>query len=129
AGAGELDRPGGPVGPGKGCLPAVGVDDEVLARADIDAEGAGADPVEPDAGAVGGCGEVLGDVAAVDLDGVGAVAALVHVAAVAGVPDHPVVALLAEGLVGSGTAGQGVVARPSEEHVAAALAEPGAVPR
>ena len=69
----------------------------------------------------------LGAVAAVDLDGVGAVAAFVQVGAFAGVPDHAVVAGLAEDLVVAGAAGQRVVAVAAEEQVVAALAEQGVV--
>ena len=87
------------------------------------------DAVEADAGAVGGDGEGLGAVAAVDLDGVDAVAALVEVGVVAGVPDHAVVARLAEDLVVAVAAGQDVVAGAAEEQVGAALAEQGVVAR
>ena len=55
--------------------------------------------VEAHAGAVGGARELLGAVAAVHLRRVDAVAAFVEVGVVAGVPDHAVVARLAEGLV------------------------------
>ena len=68
-------------------------------------------------------GEDLGAVAAVDLDGVDAGAALVEVGVVAGVPDHAVVAGLAEDLVVAVAAGQHVVARAAEQEVDAALAE------
>ena len=91
--------------------------------------GAGVDAIEADAGAVGGDGEDLGAVAAVDLDGVDAGAALVEVAAVAGVPDHPVVARLAEDLVVAVAAGEDVVAGAAEEQVGAALAQQGVVAR
>ena len=70
---------------------------------------------------------VLGAVAAVDLDGVDAVAALVEVAAVARVPDHLVVAVLAEDLVVAGAAGQDVIAVAAEEQIVAALAQQGVV--
>ena len=73
--------------------------DQGLARPDVDAERRGRDPIEADAGAVGRLRELLGAVAAVHLDGVDAVAALVQVGVVARVPDHPVVAGVAEGLV------------------------------
>ena len=69
------------------------------------------DAVEAHARAVGGDGEDLGAVAAVDLDGVGAGAAFVQVGVVAGVPDHAVVAGFAEDLVVGVAAGQRVVAR------------------
>ena len=68
-------------------------------------------------------GELLGAVAAVDLDGVGAVAALVEVGVVARVPDHAVVAGLAERLVVGVAAGQRVVVGAAEQQVEAALAE------
>ena len=85
--------------------------------------GAGVEAVEPDARAVGRGGELLGAVAAVDLDGVDAAGAFVQVGVVAGVPDHPVVAALAERLVVGVAAGQGVVLAAAEQEVAAALAE------
>ena len=92
-------------------------------------ERGGGDAVEADPGAVGGDGEGLGAVAAVDLDGVDAGAALVEVGAVARVPDHPVVARLAEDLVVAVAAGQDVVAVAAEQQVVAALAQQGVVAR
>ena len=83
--------------------------------ADVQEERGRVDAVEADAGAVGGDGERLGDVAADDLDGVVAGAALVEGAAVAGVPDHAVVARLAEDLVVARAAGQDVVAGAAEQ--------------
>jgi hypothetical protein len=71
------------------------VEDQVLGRADVEGEGRGIEAVEADAGAVGGGGEDLGAAAAVDLDGVDAVAAFVQVGVVAGfqimrsLPDSP----------------------------------------
>ena len=79
--------------------------------------------VEAHARAVGGGGEDLGAVAAVDLGGVGAGAAFDQVGVVARVPDHAVVAALAEHLVVGVAAGQHVVARAAEQEVEAALAE------
>ncbi len=74
-------------------------------------------------------GEGLAEDATVDLDGVGAVAALVEVAVVAGVPDEPVIARLAIDLVGAVAAGEGVVAVAAVEEVDAALAQQGVVVR
>ena len=107
----------------KRVVAAVGVDDQVLGGADVDRERRRVDAVEPDARAVGRGGELLGAVAAVDLDCVDAVRAFVEVGVVAGVPDHPVVAALAEGLVVGVAAGQGVVLAAAEQEVAPALAE------
>ena len=87
------------------------------------ANGAGSSAVEAHARAVGGDGEDLGAVAAVDLDGVDVGAALVQVGVVARVPDHAVVAGLAEHLVVGVAAGQRVVALAAEQEVEAALAE------
>ena len=81
------------------------------------------DAVEAHARAVGGDGERLGAVAAVDLGGVDAGAALDQVGVVARVPDHAVVAGLAEHLVVAVAAGQRVVAGAAEQEVGAALAE------
>ena len=102
---------------------AVGVEGQLLRGADVDRERGRVDAVEADTRAVGRGGELLGAVAAVDLDGVGAVAALVQVGVVAGVPDHPVVAGLAEDLVVGVAAGEGVVVGAAEQEVEAALAE------
>ena len=96
---GERDQCGQAVPGGERVVPAVHVHDQVLGRADVQGERGGGDAVETDAGAVGGDGKRLRAVAAVDLDGVDAGAALVEVGVVAGVPDHPVVARLAEDLV------------------------------
>ena len=81
------------------------------------AEGGGVNAVEEDAVVDDRGEEGLGAVAAVDLDGVDAAAALVEVAAVAGVPDHAVVPCLAEGLVVAGAAGEDVVAGTAEQLV------------
>ena len=103
--------------------PPLALSDQVLGGADVDGERRRVDAVEPDARAVGRGGELLGAVAAVDLDGVDAGAALVEVGVVAGVPDHPVVAALAEHLVVGVAAGEGVVLGAAEQEVEAALAE------
>src|SRR5262249_21892519 len=115
--------------------------EQVLRGADVDGEGRRVGAIEADAVAVGRDGEVLGPVAAVDLDGVDAVAAFVEVAAIAGIPDHAVVAGPAEHLVVScaanqlivtpfslqsivaGWAGGHVVAEPADQGVVAVTAE------
>src|SRR5262249_13456095 len=66
-------------------------------------------------------------VAAVDLDGVGAVAALVEVGVIAGVPDQAVVAGPAEDLVITVAAGEDVVTVAAGADVVAALAQDGVV--
>ena len=63
-------RRGQAVAGGEDVVAAVDVDDEVLGGADVEGERRRGDAVEADAGAVGGDGEGLGAVAAVDLDGV-----------------------------------------------------------
>src|SRR4029077_20212160 len=68
-------------------------------------------------------GEIFGAVAAVDLGGVDAVAALHEVGALARVPDHAVVPGLAEHLVVAGTADQRVVAVATEQLIITALAK------
>ena len=90
----------------KRVVAAVHVDDEVLGGADVEAERRRVDAVEAHARAVGGDGEDLGAVAAVDFDGVDAGAAFDQVGVVARVPDHAVVAGLAEHLVVAVAAGQ-----------------------
>src|SRR5262249_24148494 len=101
---------------------AVGIENEVLGGADVEAERSGGDTVEAHARAVGGDRERLGAVAAVDLGGVGAVAALELIAAVARIPDHAIVAGLAEYLVVAGAAGEHVLAGTAEQQVGAAPA-------
>src|SRR5262249_21819448 len=125
----QVDQVGAQSGGVHAVIAAVGVEDQVLGRTDVQEEGGRVDAVEANAGAVGGDGEGLGDVAAVDLDGVVAGAALVEGAAVAGVPDHAVVARLAEDLVVAPAAGQDVVAGAAEQQVVAALAEQHVVAR
>ena len=107
--------------------PAAGVEHQVLAGADVDGEGRRGDAVEPDPSAVGGDGEALRARAAVDLDGVGARAALVQIGVVTGVPDHPVVPALAEHLIVGVAAGEDVVLGAPEQQVDAAAAEQGVV--
>ena len=92
-------------------------------------KGAGADAVEAHARAVGRDREGFGAVAAVDLGGIGAVAALDEVVAIARVPDHAIVAGFAEHLVVAVAAGQHVVARAAEQQVRAAFAKEGVVAR
>src|SRR5207245_49689 len=99
------------------------VHNQVFTGADVDGERGRRHPVEPDAGAVGRGGKELGSVAAVDLDGVDPVTALVQVGVVARVPDHAVVTGLAEYLVVAVPAGQDVAAVPAEQGVEAPLAE------
>ena len=70
---GDLDQGGEVAGRGEAVVAAVGVEDQVLRGADVDRERRRVDAVEPDARAVGRGGELLGAVAAVDLDRVGAV--------------------------------------------------------
>ena len=120
---GEGDQRGQAVACGEDVVAAVGVDDQVFAGTDVEGEGGRRGAVEADPSPVGGDGEVLGAVAAVDLDGVDAGPTLIEVTALAGVPDHPVVAGLSEDLIISGPAGQNVVARTAEEEIGAALAQ------
>ena len=101
---------------------AVGVEDELLARADVDGERRRIEAVEADARAVGGRREDLVAVAAVDLDLVDAGAALVEVGVVARVPDHPVTGLAEDLVVGVATGERVVLAAP-EEQVEPAFAE------
>ncbi len=120
---GDLDQRGQVAGGREAVVAAVGVEDEVLGRADVDRERGRVEAVEPDASAVGRCRELLEAVTAVDLDRVGAGRAFVEVRVVAGVPDHAVVAALAERLVVGVAAGQRVVVVAAEQQVEAALAE------
>ena len=120
---GDLDERGQVPGGGEAVVAAVGIEDQLLGGADVDCERRRVDAVEPDTRAVGRGGELLGAVAAVDLDRVGAGPAFVEVGVVAGIPDHPVVAALAEDLVVGIAAGEGVVVAAAEEEVEAATAE------
>ena len=119
----DRDQCGQVPGGGEAVVAAVGVEDQLLGGADVDRERRRVEPVEAHARAVGGRRELLRAVAAVDLDGVGAVTALVEVGVVAGVPDHPVVAGLTEHLVVGVTPGERVVLGAPEQEVEAALAE------
>jgi hypothetical protein len=94
---------------------------------DVDAERRGIDAVEAHARAVGGDGEDLGAVAAVDLGRIGAVTALGQIGVVARIPDHAVVAGLAEHLVVAVAAGERVVAGAAEQKIVATFAEQGVV--
>ena len=85
--------------------------------------GAGVDAVEAHARAVGGSGEDLRAVAAIDLDGIGAVPTLGQIGVVAWIPDHAVVAGLAEHLVVAVPAGQRVVAVAAVQKVGALAAD------
>src|SRR5262249_53457137 len=76
---GDLDQGGQVAGGRETVVAAPGVEDQVFGGANVDGEGARRAAVEADAGAVGGDGEDLAAVAAVDLDGVVAGAALVQV--------------------------------------------------
>jgi hypothetical protein len=120
---GQRDQSGQPVRPGERVVSAVHVQLQIFGCTDVQEEWGWGDAVEADAGAVGRCGEGLGAVAAVDLDGVDAVAALVEVAAITGVPDHAIVAGLAEDLVVAGASGKDVIAGAAEQEIGAAFAQ------
>ena len=83
----------------EGVIAAVGIEHKVFAGADVDRKRSGVDPIEAHPRSIGGRREIFGAVAAVDLDGVDAVAALIEVGVITGVPDHAVVAGFAEDLV------------------------------
>ena len=89
---GDLDQRREVAGGGEGVVAAVGVEHEVLAGADIERERGRVETIEAHPSTIGGRGEDLGAVAAVDFDRVDADAALIEVRVVAGVPDHPVIA-------------------------------------
>ena len=96
----------------------------------VDVHGHVADVAEqPQPGAVGRQVDVLVDVGAVELQGVGAALALDHVAAVAGVPHERVVAVAQEGHVVAATADDGVVAVAADQHVVAVAAGDGVIAR
>src|SRR5262249_11194397 len=69
---GHLNQRGQVAGGGELVVAAIHVDDEVFAGADVDGKRRGIEAIEADARAVGGDGERLGAVAAVDFDGVAA---------------------------------------------------------
>ena len=120
---GERDQRSQTIAGREGVVAAVHIDDQTLSRADVEAEGGRVDAVETDAGAVGSRREFFGAIAAVDHDGVNAVAPLVQIRALAGVPDHEVVSCLAKNLIRSRAAGQHIVAIATEQQVVAAFAE------
>ena len=117
-----MDQRSETVSGGEDVVAAVHVKDEVLGGADVEREWRRADTIETHASAVGSDRENFGAVAAVDLGGVDAVAALHQVGAVARIPDHAIVAGLTEHLVVAGAAGQRVVAVAAEQQIVAALA-------
>src|SRR5262249_62179118 len=86
----DPDQGGQVAGSREVVVTAVHVHDQVLGGADVDRERPRVDAVEADARPVGGGGELLGPGAAVDLDRIDAVAALVEVGPGTRVPDHPV---------------------------------------
>ncbi len=124
---GDLDQGGQVPGGGEAVFAAIGIEHEILGRADVDGERCRIDPVEPHACPVGRGGEDLGPAAAVDLHGVGATAALVEVGVVARVPDHRVVAAPAEDLIVGVASGERVLARSAEQRVKATAAVDGVV--
>ena len=69
---GDLDQRREVAGGGEEVVAAVGVEDEVLRSANVEAERRGVDAIEAHPSAVGGDGEVLVTAATVDLDGVDA---------------------------------------------------------
>ena len=119
----ELDQAGKTIAGRDDIVAAIGMEDQIFGGADVQRERSRVGAGEQHARTVGGDGEGLGSVAAVDLGGVGAVATLKDIAAVAGVPDHRVIAGLAEHLVIAGAAGQHVVAVAAEQLIVPALAE------
>ena len=126
---GELGQDGKVAGRAEKVVAAVHVENDLLGRAEVDRERRRIEPVKPHARAVGGDGELLGAIAAIDLGGVDAGAALEQVGVVARVPDEAVVAALAEDLVVGVAAGQRIIAVAAEQQVEAALAEQGVIAR
>ena len=122
-----MDKVSQPVAGSDDVVAAVGVDDEILGGADVEEERRRGDAIEPHAAAVGRDREGLGAVAAIDLGGIGAVAALHEVVVIARVPDHAIVAGFAEHLVVAIAAVQDVVARAAEQQVVSAFAQEGIV--
>ena len=107
----------------KESLPPLALSTRFSERADVDGERRRVETVEPHPGPVRRGREHLGAVAAIDLNGVVAGAALVQVGVIAGVPDHPVVVALAEHLVVGVAADEDVVLGPPEQEVGSALTE------
>src|SRR5262249_32698018 len=112
---GELDEAGQAVSSADHIVAAIGMEDQILGRAEVEGEGSRRKTIEAHPRAIGRDREGLGPIAAIDLGGIGADAALEEVAAIAGVPDHAVVAVLAEDLVVAHSAGQHIVTRAAEE--------------
>ena len=108
---------------GERVVAAVGVEHELLRRADVDAERGRVHSVEAHTCPVGGRAERLRTIASVDLRGIDAVTAFVQVGVVSRVPDHEVVARLAECLIVGVAAGERVVVGAAEELVSSAFAE------
>ena len=118
-----MDEVGEAIAGGEDVVVAIHVKNEVFGRADVEEERRRIGAIESHAGAVGRKREHFRAVSAVDFGRIGAVAAFKEVAAVARVPDHPVIAGLSEYLVVARAAGQGVVAGAAEQLVVAAFAK------
>src|SRR6185436_20054678 len=120
---GELNQGREAIAGGDDVIATVGVEHQVLGGADVQTEGRWCYAVEAHPLPVGGDGEGLGAVATVDLGGVLAGPAFHQVGPFARIPDHAVVAGLAEHLVVADAAGERVIARPAEQQVGPALAQ------
>src|SRR5262245_10703477 len=108
---------------GKRVVATAGVDNKLLAGADVKRERGRAHPVKPHPRPVGAGGKGLRAVAAVDHHAVPPGPALVEVAVITRVPDQPVIAGPAQHLVVAVTPGQTVPAVTTIERVAATLAQ------
>ncbi len=102
------DRSGGNV------VTTVGVEEEVFSRPDIEGEWSRSGTIEADARAIGGNSEGFRAIATVNFNGVDTGPSFIEVGAVAGVPDHPVVIILAKDRIIAGTAGENIVSGAAE---------------
>ena len=105
-----------------GVVAAAGAENQVLGSADVEGVRCRTDAIEAHPRAIGRDGERLGAVAAVDFGSVIVRAALEQIGAVARIPDHPVIAGVAEDLVISGRAEQDIVVVAAVNHIASAAA-------
>ena len=95
----ELDEIGEAIAGSEDVVAAIHIENEVFSCADVEEERRRFGAIKTNAGAVGRNREIFCAVSAVDFGGIRAVAAFEKVAAVARIPDHPVIAGLAEHLV------------------------------
>src|SRR5207237_94400 len=105
------------------------IHDQVLGRADVQRKRSWRDPIEAHARAVRGGGKRLRAIAAVYFHRVDARAAFIQIRSLTRVPDHSVVASLAEDLIVTRVAGKHIGSVAAKKEVRPALAKQDVVAR